>query len=266
MCLATPEKTKPSEGKAFIRVKIQYTGISTATAKAFEQEMLRSTLADGLKNVGVSATQVVLQSVQDGEMTLLSAGMSAHYRIETAISNVDLVKTALETYVDQKTYETTLKGLGDSLSSVAARVDTGSYKVKKYSSMNAVVVVLLVILILFLIIFGGLVFVYLKVRSKPTPKGGLQSLKGRQRDEGFIPQGNVGTSYDSQYSPTHVSDEEEEEERPRRSPRKQRYEDDDDEEEEERPRRSPKKQRYEDDDDEEEERPRRSPKNRKAYV
>ena len=39
-------------------------------------------------------------------------------------------------------------------------------------------------------------------------------------------------------------------ERPRRSPRKQRYEDDDDEEEE-RPRRSPKKQRYEDDDEEE---------------
>ena len=263
MCLATPEKTKPSEGKAFIRVKIQYTGITTATAKAFEQESLRSTLADGLKNVGVSASQVVLQSVQDGEMTLLSAGMTAHYRIETAISNVDLVKTALETYVNQKTYETTLRTLGDSLSSVSARVDTSSYKVKKYSSMNAVVVVLLVILIVFLVIFGGLLFVYLKVRSKPTPKGGLQSLKGRQREEGFVPQGNVGTSYDSQYSPTHVSDEEEEE-RPRRSPRKQRYEDDDDEEEE-RPRRSPKKQRYEDD-DEEEERPRRSPKNRKAYV
>ena len=132
----------------------------------------------------------------------------------------------------RKTYESELNKLGGNLAGVKASVSTSTYKVSKYSSMNAVVVVLLVILILFIILFGGFVFVYLKVRAKPTPKGGL-----KHSNENYIPAGNVGTHYDSQYSPTNVSDEEEDY-KPRRSPKKQPRYEDDEEEEEYRPRHS----------------------------
>lgn len=159
-------------------------------------------------------------------------GVAGMYRIEVGSESVESIKTTLEDYVNTKrTYESELNKLGDNLAGVKASVDTSTYKVSKYSSMNAVVVVLLVILILFIILFGGFVFIYLKVRAKPTPKGGL-----KHTNESYVPAGNVGTRYDSQYSPTNVSDDEEEDYRPRHSPKKQPRYVSDDEEEEYRPR------------------------------
>lgn len=185
---------------------------------------MQKTLAESLQSSGVASNQVVLQSMASAEVTL-AVGVAGSYRIEVGSESVEAIKSALEDYVNtKKTYESELNKVGGNLASVKAGVDTSSYKVKKYSSMNAVVVVLLVILILFIILFGGFVFVYLKVRAKPTPKGGL-----KHSTESYIPAGNVGTRYDSQYSPTHVSDEEDYP--PRRSPKKQpRYDSEDEEE------------------------------------
>ena len=194
---------------------------------------MRKTLAESLQSSGVASNQVILQSMGSAEVTL-AVGVAGVYRIEVGSESVESIKTTLEDYVNtRKTYESELNKLGGNLAGVKASVSTSTYKVSKYSSMNAVVVVLLVILILFIILFGGFVFVYLKVRVKPTPKGGL-----KHSNENYIPAGNVGTHYDSQYSPTNVSDEEEDY-KPRRSPKKQpRYEEDDEEEEEYRPRHS----------------------------
>ena len=172
---------------------------------------MRKTLAEGLQRRGVASNQVVLQSMGSAEVTL-AVGVAGVYRIEVGSESVESIKIILEDYMNtKKTYESELNKLGDNLATVKASVNTSTYKVSKYSSMNAVVVILLVILILFIILFGGFVFIYLKIRTKPTPKGGLK------RTENFMPAGNVGTRYDSQYSPTNVSDDEEREYKPRHS-------------------------------------------------
>ena len=265
MCIATPEKTKPSEGKAFIRVKLQYSGVETGKISAMEKEQLRLTLAEGLHSQGVSTNQVVIQSTSEGALTLFANGLTMHYRLEVGIDNVDAVKQALENYVNSGEYAKAINRLGNShIGAAQVKVDTESYHVKKYSAMNAVVVVLLVIFIIFLVLFGGLAFVYLKIRSKPKQTGGLQRGGGRRMQQDFMPAGNVEDDYSSRVD---MSDESDHSSRRSSRKMKKRFEDEDEDEEEEySSRRSSRKmkKRFEDEDEDEEEdyRPRHSRKGR----
>ena len=74
---------------------------------------------------------------------------------------------------------------------MSCSLDVNSFRVKKYSSMNAVVVVLIILLVIFLCMFGALAFFYIHIRRSPKKSGGLKQL----RSESYIPAGNVGTTY-----------------------------------------------------------------------
>ena len=76
---------------------------------------------------------------------------------------------------------------------MSCALDVNSFRVKKYSSMNAVVVVLIILLVIFLCMFGALAFFYIHIRRSPKKAGGLKQLRG----ESYIPAGNVGTTYGS---------------------------------------------------------------------
>lgn len=120
----------------------------------------------------------------------------------------------------------------------------GSFSVKKYSSMNAVVVVLIILLVIFLCMFGALAFFYIHIRRSPKKAGGLKQL----HSESYIPAGNVGTTYGS-YNPDRrtpdVSDDSEEDDdddRPKKKKQQQRrYSSSEESEEEYRPKRKSKK-------------------------
>lgn len=240
MCMETPEKTKPSEGKSFIRFSMIYRGISKSSVTAYEEEMMRLELAAGIQDKGVATNQVVIQSVADA-----SGNVEAVFRVEVLTTNIDAVKVAMETYVNtEKKYATALKALGGALANVECTLNTESYAVKKYSSMNAIVVVLITLLIIFILMFAALFVFYINIRKKSATSGGRQQLRG---NNSFVPAGNIGTQYSSspkydddddypaKKQSRYVSDEEEEEEyTPRRSPKKQsRYVSDEEEEEEE---------------------------------
>ena len=86
---------------------------------AYEQEMMRVTLVEGVQALGVGSAQVVLQSVGGGEVSVLATGVIASFRVETDSANVDTVRSELESYVNtQKTYGNALKKLGGSFASV----------------------------------------------------------------------------------------------------------------------------------------------------
>lgn len=88
---------------------------------AYEQEMMRVTLVEGVQALGVGSAQVVLQSVGGGEVSVLATGVIASFRLETDSANVDTVRSELESYVNtQKTYGSALKKLGGSFASVGA--------------------------------------------------------------------------------------------------------------------------------------------------
>lgn len=88
---------------------------------AYEQEMMRVTLVEGVQALGVGSAQVVLQSVGGGEVSVLATGVIASFRVETDSANVDTVRSELESYVNtQKTYGNALKKLGGSFASVGA--------------------------------------------------------------------------------------------------------------------------------------------------
>ena len=117
---------------------------------------MRVQFAEGLQSQGVASNQVVLQSTSSGDFVLSAEGVVATFRLDVVSTNVDAVKSALESYVSSGKYDTALKGAASEFSSVKTQVDTSSYKVKKYSSMNGVVVVLLILLVIFVLLFIGL--------------------------------------------------------------------------------------------------------------
>lgn len=130
---------------------------------------------------------------------------------------------------------------------MSCSLDVGSFRVKKYSSMNAVVVVLIILLVIFLCMFGALAFFYIHIRRSPKKAGGLKQLRG----ESYIPAGNVGTTYGS-YNHTERrspvvsdgdSDDDDDDYRPRKKKQQQRtYSSSSEESEEEyRPKRKSKK-------------------------
>ena len=92
---------------------------------AYEQEMMRVTLVEGVQALGVGSSQVVVQSVGEGEVSILATGVIVTFRLETDVSNVDTLRSELESYVNtQKTYGTALKKLGGSFASVGSRGGT----------------------------------------------------------------------------------------------------------------------------------------------
>lgn len=131
---------------------------------------------------------------------------------------------------------------------MSCALDVDSFRVKKYSSMNAVVVVLIILLVIFLCMFGALAFFYIHIRRSPKKAGGLKQLRG----ESYIPAGNVGTTYGSynqseRRSPV-VSDGDSDEDdddddyRPRKKKQQRTYSSSEEESEEEyRPKRKSKK-------------------------
>ena len=195
---------------------------------------MRVQFAEGLQSQGVASNQVVLQSTSSGDFVLSAEGVVATFRLDVVSTNVDAVKSALESYVSSGKYDTALKGAASEFSSVKTQVDTSSYKVKKYSSMNGVVVVLLILLVIFVLLFAALVVFYLNIRKNPTKKGGLHQLNN---SSSFVPAGNLPSEeeredYSSARMHTPVSDEEEE---PRRKPKRKQYVSDEEEEEDYRP-------------------------------
>ena len=135
---------------------------------------------------------------------------------------------------------------------MSCALDVDSFRVKKYSSMNAVVVVLIILLVIFLCMFGALAFFYIHIRRSPKKAGGLKQLRG----ESYIPAGNVGTTYGS-YNHTE-----------RRSPVVSDGDSDEDEDDDYRPKKKKKQQRTysssSEEESEEEYRPKR--KSKKASV
>lgn len=191
---------------------------------------MRVQLAEGLQSQGVANNQVVLQSTSEGDVVINAAGVVASFRLDVVSTNVDAVKAALESYVSSGKYDTALKGAATEFSSVKTQVDTSSYKVKKYSSMNAVVLILLILLIIFVLMFAALVVFYLNIRKNSAKKGGRQQLRS---GNSFVPAGNI-PSEEEDYQPSpkmraEVSDEEEEY---RRKPKRRQYEEEEEEEEE----------------------------------
>ena len=132
---------------------------------------------------------------------------------------------------------------------MSCALDVDSFRVKKYSSMNAVVVVLIILLVIFLCMFGALAFFYIHIRRSPKKAGGLKQLRG----ESYIPAGNVGTTYGSYNQSERRSpvvsdgdsdeDDEDDDYRPRKKKQQQRtYSSSEEESEEEyRPKRKSKK-------------------------
>ena len=256
-------------------------------------------LAEGLQSQGVANNQVVLQSASEGDVVISAAGVVASFRLDVASTNVDAVKAALESYVSSgkydtalkgaasefsgvKTqvdtssykvkkyssmnavvlillilliifvlmfaalesyvssgkYDTALKGAASEFSGVKTQVDTSSYKVKKYSSMNAVVLILLILLIIFVLMFAALVVFYLNIRKNPAKKGGIQQLHS---GSSFIPAGNIQPEEDDyKPSPKMRADVSDDEEEYRRKPKRKQFVDDDEEEEDYRPARKTK--------------------------
>ena len=201
---------------------------------------MRLELATGIQDKGVATNQVVIQSVADA-----SGSVEAVFRVEVLTTNIDAVKVAMEAYVNtDKKYAAALKALGGALANVECTLNTESYAVKKYSSMNAIVVVLITLLIIFILMFAALFVFYINIRKKSASSGGRQQLRG---SNSFVPAGNIGTQYSSspkydddeddypaKKQSRYVSDDDEEEYTPRRSPKKQpRYVSDEEEEEEE---------------------------------
>ena len=86
---------------------------------AYEQEMMRVTLVEGVQALGVGSAQVVVQSVGGGEVSVLATGVIVSFRVETESANVETVRSELESYVNtKKTYGNALKKLGGSFASV----------------------------------------------------------------------------------------------------------------------------------------------------
>lgn len=86
---------------------------------AYEQEMMRVLLVEGVQALGVGSAQVVVQSVGGGEVSVLATGVIVSFRVETESANVDTVRSELESYVNtKKTYGNALKKLGGSFASV----------------------------------------------------------------------------------------------------------------------------------------------------
>ncbi len=199
---------------------------------------MRVQLAEGLQSQGVANNQVVLQSASEGDVVISAAGVVASFRLDVASTNVDAVKAALESYVSSGKYDTALKGAASEFSGVKTQVDTSSYKVKKYSSMNAVVLILLILLIIFVLMFAALVVFYLNIRKNPAKKGGIQQLHS---GSSFIPAGNIQPEEDDyKPSPKMRADVSDDEEEYRRKPKRKQFVDDDEEEEDYRPARKTK--------------------------
>lgn len=253
----TPAKTKPSEGKSFIRFTMGYSGISKNDVTPYAEEMMRLEFAKGIQDKGVATNQVVIQSVES--TGVLAVSVNAIFRVEVLTVNIDTVKAAMEAFANgEKKYAAALKALGSPFTSVECTLDTSSYSIKKYSSMNAVVVILITLLIIFLLMFAALILFYINIRKKSASSGGRQQLHSKNS---FVPAGNLDTSYSGRFEDEddngpkkqsrYVSDDEDD--APRRSSKKQsRYVSDDDEDDA--PRRPAKKQtRYVSDEEEEEE-------------
>ena len=199
---------------------------------------MRVQLAEGLQSQGVANNQVVLQSASEGDVVISAAGVVASVRLDVASTNVDAVKDALDSYLSRGKYDTALKGAASEFSGVKTQVDTSSYKVKKYSSMNAVVLILLILLIIFVLMFAALVVFYLNIRKNPAKKGGRQQLHS---GSSFIPAGNIQPEEDDyKPSPKMRADVSDDEEEYRRKPKRKQFVDDDDEEEDYRPARKTK--------------------------
>ena len=189
---------------------------------------MRVQLAEGLQSQGVANNQVVLQSASEGDVVISAAGVVASFRLDVASTNVDAVKAALESYVSSGKYDTALKGAASEFSGVKTQVDTSSYKVKKYSSMNAVVLILLILLIIFVLMFAALVVFYLNIRKHTAKKGGIQQLHS---GSSFIPAGNIQPEEDDyKPSPKMRADVSDDEEEYRRKPKRKQFVDDDEEE------------------------------------
>ena len=135
---------------------------------------------------------------------------------------------------------------------MSCSLDVNSFRVKKYSSMNAVVVVLIILLVIFLCMFGALAFFYIHIRRSPKKAGGLKQLRG----ESYIPAGNVGTTYGS-YNHTE-----------RRSPVVSDGDSDEDDDDDYRPRKKKQQQqrKYSSSEEESEEEYRPKRKSKKASV
>ena len=76
-------------------------------------------LVEGLMGQGVSSSQVLVQSVGEGELSLLATGVIVSFRVEADIANVDTVRSELESYVNNPSgYISSLKALGGTFANV----------------------------------------------------------------------------------------------------------------------------------------------------
>lgn len=74
---------------------------------------MRTMLVEGLMGQGVSSSQVLVQSVGEGELSLLATGVIVSFRVEADTANVDTVRSELESYVNNASgYSSSLKALG----------------------------------------------------------------------------------------------------------------------------------------------------------
>ena len=85
--------------------------------------MMRVQFAEGLQSQGVASNQVVLQSTSSGDFVLSAEGVVATFRLDVVSTNVDAVKSALESYVSSGKYDTALKGAASEFSSVKTQVE-----------------------------------------------------------------------------------------------------------------------------------------------